>query len=509
MATNFPTKQPSMSRGGWKSAIFIIFVEVAERFAYYGVAGNLFMYLTKVLGQPTATAAKNVNTWQGVSAIFPMVGGFLADSYVGRFKTILIASIIYLIGLVLLTVAVSAVPLPLRHIVFFIALYILSIGEGGHKPCVQTFAADQFDESIPEEKTAKSSFFNWWYVGIVCGATTAVLVVIYVEDYVGWSLGFGMLAVAVAAALLVFLAGTGGYRRQAPVGSPFTRVAQVVVAAARKRGLSEREGRGVCDEDDMNMEGGAGFLDKAMIIDNVDASSEKRNPWRLCPVHQVEEAKLVFQLIPIWFSCLMFAIVIAQLGTYFTKQGSTMNRSITPAFQIPAASFQVFTGLTILASVLLYERALVPLTRALTGHPSGITILQRIGTGLLLSMLTMAVAACVEGQRVRIARENGLLDDPKSVVPMAVWWLIPQYVLCGLSDVFTVIGLQELFYEQMPVGMRSIGAAAYITVTGVGSFLSSGLISIVQGISSRCGHEWLGTTLIEGMLSIFIGFWLQ
>ncbi|KAK6119214.1 hypothetical protein DH2020_047029 [Rehmannia glutinosa] len=509
MATNSQLKKPS--RGGWKSAIFIIFVEVAERFAYYGVAGNLFMYLTKVLGQPTATAAKNVNTWQGVSAIFPVVGGFLADSYVGRFKTILLASITYLIGLILLTVAVSAVPLHLRQTVFFIALYILSIGEGGHKPCVQTFAADQFDENIPQEKAAKSSFFNWWYVGIVCGATAAVLVVIYVEDYVGWSLGFGMLAVAVAAALVVFLAGSWGYRRQAPVGSPFTRVAQVVVAAARKRRLSEREARGICDEDDeiggVNVEGVVrGFLDKAMIIDDKDASSDKRNPWRLCSVNQVEETKLVLQLIPIWFSCLMFAVVIAQLGTYFTKQGTTMNRSITPSFQIPAASFQVFTGLTILTSVLLYERALVPFARRLTGHPSGITILQRIGTGLALSILTMAVAACVESKRVRVARENGLLDDPKSVVPMAVWWLVPQYVLIGISDVFTIVGLQELFYDQMPVAMRSIGAAAYITVTGVGSFLSSGLISIVQGISGRGGHEWLGDNINRAELECF--YWV-
>ncbi|KAK4414547.1 protein NRT1/ PTR FAMILY 5.4 [Sesamum alatum] len=477
MATNIVSmKQSSMSRGGWKSAIFIIFVEVAERFAYYGVAGNLFMYLTKVLGQPTATAAKNVNTWQGVSAIFPVVGGFLADSYFGRFKTILLSSIIYLIGLVLLTVAVSAVPLPLRHIVFFIALYILSVGEGGHKPCVQTFAADQFDENVPEEKAAKSSFFNWWYVGIVCGATAAVLVVIYVEDYVGWSLGFGMLAVAVAAALLVFLAGSGGYRREAPVGSPFTRVAQVVVAAARKRGLSEREERGVCDEDDENMEGGGAgvqalartpqfrFLEKAMMIDNIDASSEKRNPWRLCPVNQVEEAKLVFQLIPIWFSCLMFAIVIAQLGTYFTKQGSTMQRSITPTFQIPAASFQVFTGLTILVSVLLYERALVPLARALIGRPSGIKPSSRESGPVLLT----------------INADHGCCS---------MHW-----------------GRRELFYEQMPVGMRSIGAAAYITVTGVGSFLSSGFDSYCAGISSSVGMNGLGITLIEGTLSIF--YWV-
>ncbi|XP_075487837.1 protein NRT1/ PTR FAMILY 5.4 [Primulina tabacum] len=506
--------------GGWKSAIFIIFVEIAERFAYYGVAGNLFMYLTKVLGQTTAAAAKNVNTWQGVSAIFPVIGGFLADSYVGRYKMVVISSTIYLSGLILLTLAASTVPSGLRHTVFFTSLYVLAIGEGGHKPCVQTFAADQFDETLPEEKVAKSSFFNWWYVGIVCGAVAAVLAVIYVEDYVGWSFGFGMLAVAIAAALAVFLIGSRTYRRQAPVGSPFTRVAQVVVSALRKRRLPEREVKGICNESEgVNMKEGGGFirvlaptrqfrfLDKATFMDDRDASSDqKRNPWRLCSVNQVEEVKLVLQLIPIWLSCLMFAVVIAQLSTYFTKQSSTMNRFITKTYQIPPASFQVFTGLTILTSVILYERAFVPIARRFTNHPTGITMLQRIGIGLIFSILTMAVAACVESKRVRVARQNGLLDMPKAVVPMAVWWLIPQYMLCGISDVFTIVGLQELFYDQMPAEMRSIGAAAYISVTGVGSFLSTGLISIMQGIGSRTGHKWLGDNINRAKLEYF--YWV-
>ncbi|CAK9156675.1 unnamed protein product [Ilex paraguariensis] len=189
------------SKGPWKSAIFIIFVEVAERFAYYGVSGNLITYLTN--------------------------------------------------GLILLTVSVSSTPIEHSRAFFFVALYILTVGEGGHKPCVQTFAADQFDENFPEEKAAKSSFFNWWYLGIVCGATAAVLVVIYVQDYVGWAVGFGMPAVAVAIALAIFLLGIGTYRKQAPVGSPFTRVAQVVVAATRKWRLSEANGgHGICYEDE-------------------------------------------------------------------------------------------------------------------------------------------------------------------------------------------------------------------------------------------------------------------
>ncbi|CAI0461861.1 unnamed protein product [Linum tenue] len=57
----------------------------------------------------------------------------------------------------------------------------MAVGEGGHKPCVQTFAADQFDEEKPKEKAAKSSFFNWWYLGIVFGASAAVLLVIYIQ----------------------------------------------------------------------------------------------------------------------------------------------------------------------------------------------------------------------------------------------------------------------------------------------------------------------------------------
>jgi peptide/histidine transporter 3/4 len=87
----------------------------------------------------------------------------------------------YIQGTVLLTISVSVVPLHLRKALFFLALYILSVGEGGHKPCVQTFAADQFDEDTPEEKKKKSSFFNWWYLGIVAAATSATLVLIYVQ----------------------------------------------------------------------------------------------------------------------------------------------------------------------------------------------------------------------------------------------------------------------------------------------------------------------------------------
>lgn len=152
----------------------------------------------------------------------------------------------------LLTISTTTtIPQHARTTLFFSALYITALGEGGHKPCVQTFAADQFDENTPEQRKAKSSFFNWWYLGIVVGATISVLVVVYVEDNISWTIGFAIPTLAVGLALSIFILGSSTYRKERPVGSPFTSVAQVVVAAIRKRHLTEMSsGRGLYYSDD-------------------------------------------------------------------------------------------------------------------------------------------------------------------------------------------------------------------------------------------------------------------
>ncbi|PWA38970.1 proton-dependent oligopeptide transporter family [Artemisia annua] len=97
-AVDYKKRRVLRSKSGcWRSSYFIISVEVAERFAYYGVSSNLIMYLTGPLGQSTATAAENVNVWSGTAALLPLVGGVIADAFLGRYVMIIIASLLYIL----------------------------------------------------------------------------------------------------------------------------------------------------------------------------------------------------------------------------------------------------------------------------------------------------------------------------------------------------------------------------------------------------------------------------
>ncbi|XP_047321501.1 protein NRT1/ PTR FAMILY 5.10 [Impatiens glandulifera] len=509
--------------GGWRSASFIIGVEVGERFAYYGVSSNLISYLTGPLGQSTATAAVNVNAWSGIASLLPLLGAFVADSYLGRYRTIIIASCLYILALGLLSLSAvlssigfsdcgtsssSCSPPLVQVIFFFFSLYLVAVAQGAHKPCVQAFGADQFDAQDPKECKEKSSFFNWWYF-CMCGGTMVTLVIMnYIQDNMNWGLGFGIPCIVIICALVIFLLGTSTYRfgTRTDERSSLGRITRVFVTAARNwrtkssEITNEEEAQGLLPYQGSQK---FRFVNKALLAPP-DGSNKVENTFS---IYEVEEAKSILSLLPIWATCLAYAIVFSQSSTLFTKQGVTMDRSIGPSFNIPAASIQSFISLSIVIFIPIYDKIFVPITRTITGRLSGITMLQRIGTGIFLSITSMIIAAIVERKRLLIAFQYGLIDKPKETVPMSIWWLVPQYVLFGISDVFTMVGLQEFFYDQVPSELKSVGLSLYLSIFGVGSLLSSLLISVVEKTTGRDGQDsWFSNNLNRGHLDYF--YWL-
>lgn len=119
-------------------------------------------------------------------------------------------------------------------------MYLVALAQGGHKPCVQAFGADQFDAEDLEERKVKSSFFNWWYFGLCSGTLAALTILSYIQDNLSWGLGFGIPCIAMSMALVVYLLGTMSYRFSinSDEKSPFMRIGKVFIIATRNRRLT-------------------------------------------------------------------------------------------------------------------------------------------------------------------------------------------------------------------------------------------------------------------------------
>ncbi|KAM7491986.1 hypothetical protein LguiA_034907 [Lonicera macranthoides] len=510
------------STGVWKAALFIITIEFSERLSYFGISSNLITYMTKVMHQDLKTAAKIVNCWGGVTTVMPLLGGFLADAYTGRFFMILLSSLIYLMGLSILIMSQfvpTLKPCKLKpctraskahEVAFFLAIYCISLGTGGHKPCLESFGADQFDDDHPQERRKKMSYFNWWNFALCCGLFLGVTLIVYLQDNAGWGVAYLTLAITMTISIVVFYIGKPFYRCRVAKGSPLTPMIQVVVAAIKKRNLAYPSSddllyevpKGMGNQERLlNHTRKFRFLDKAAIIEANKGSlsnEKKQTPWSLSTVTKVEETKLILNMIPIWLTCLPFGICMAQSSTFFVKQSVAMNRNITSTFEIPPASVSAVGALGMLLTITIYEKILVPILRRGTGNERGINILKRIGIGMVFSALAMSIAAIVEKMRLtRVETEAR---------PMSALWLTPQYGVLGIADSFTLVGLQEYFYDQVPDSMRSLGIAFFLSVIGVGSFLSGGFISIMDLITEKTGRGWIGKELSESRLDKF--YWL-
>ncbi|GMY15697.1 protein NRT1/ PTR FAMILY 2.8 [Fagus crenata] len=504
--------------GGWKSVKYIIGNESFEKLAAMSLIANMTVYLITKYNLSGLFVVNIVTIWNGSSNIATLAGAFIADAYLGRFRTLVFGSISSLlgIGIMTLTAAIhqlrpsacngqSNCPHPQwwQLAVLFIALTFLSLGAGGIRPCNIAFGADQFDIKTKKGRAQLESFFNWWYFSFTIALIVALTVVVYIQTNVSWVIGFAIPTACLFVSITIFFLGCHTYIYKNPQGSIFSDIVKVIIAACWKHRLTV----GPASEYsfyDPTITGSESptltklahtdrfkVLDKAAIIadpSELDNQGIAKNGWRLCSLQQVEQLKCLVAILPVWLSGIGCFIVMDQQGTFGILQVIQMERSIGPHFKIPPGWMGLTSMIALSIWILIYERVYIPQAKKMTSKDKRLTMRQRISTGIVMSILCMVVAGIVEKIRRDSALKHGSFTSPTSFA-----LILPQFVLSGLTEAFAAVAVMEFFTTQMPESMRTTAGAVFFLSLSIASYLSSLIINVIHEATTKSDKSsWLG-----------------
>ncbi|KAL4383947.1 hypothetical protein GQ457_15G005070 [Hibiscus cannabinus] len=513
--------------GGIFAASFVLAVEVLENLAYLANASNLVMYLSKYMHFSPSKSANNVTNFMGTAFLLALLGGFLSDTFVSTYHIYLISASIEFLGLIILTIQArtpslkpptcgpSASSVPCEEVggakaaMLFMGLYLVALGIGGIKGSLPTHGAEQFDETSPKGRKQRSTFFNYFVFSLSFGALIAVTFVVWIEDNKGWEWGFAISTISILLSIPIFLAGSMFYRNKIPFGSPLTTICKVLVAAMLNSCVSRSPSNAIANlaaSPSYQAETRKGAEDNgkqnqiptdSLKFINRAVVNKPAYPALECSVQQAEEVKIVLKILPIFACTIVLNCCLAQLSTFSVEQAATMNTKLG-SLKIPPASLPVFPVVFIMILAPVYDHFIIPFARRLTKTETGISQLQRIGIGLFLSIIAMAVAALVEIKRKRVAINSELLDS-NSPLPITFFWIALQYLFLGSADLFTLAGLLEFFFTEAPSSMRSLATSLCWASLAMGYYLSSVIVSIVNNVTANSGNKpWLSGHTING-----------
>ncbi|XP_015970642.1 protein NRT1/ PTR FAMILY 3.1 isoform X1 [Arachis duranensis] len=511
--------------GGMKTAPFILANEVCDKFASIGFNANLMSYLTQELHMATVTASNTLINFDGAANLAPLLGAVIAETFAGTFWTIILGSILCELGLIIITISASmhspacheATSSQLRPL--YLSLLLIAFGSGCIRPCVVPFLGDQFDMTKKGVASRKWNLFNLYTFSMGLAPLTALTVVVYVQENMGWSWGLGIPTIARLIAIFAFVMGSSFYRKVKPQGCSLIRLVQVLVAAIRKRKEVLPDDPKLLYENKeldapISLQGRLlhtyqfRWLDKAATVtkeeSNIKDTKEAPKLWSLATVHRVEELKSILRLVPICLSTILHVASVSSNQNFLIQQARSMDRRITSSFQIPPATMFVFSVMTMMIGVILYEHHFVPFASRLTKNPSGLTCLQRMGIGYGISIIATIVSSLIEIKRKNVATKYNMLDSPKAIIPISVFWLLPQICLHGLVKVFMSGGHLEFLYDQSPESMRSTTIALFSIFISIGNYCSTMMVSFVHRFSGNDESNWLpNRNLNKGRLEYY------
>jgi len=350
-----------------KSIFFIVGNEFCERFSYYGMKAILSIYLKKKLHFTEDKATVIYHTFSCFCYFTPIFGAWIADQLLGKFKTIVYISMIYVLGHLLKTLA--AIPtLGIPPVEFsLIGLALIAIGTGGIKPCVAAFGGDQF--KLPEQARQLQTFFSVFYFSINAGSLISTVLTPAIREDVEcfgddtcYSLAFGIPAILMAVATVIIIMGKPLYTMKPPQGNILTRVISSIGYALKKKVAGDPAEHWM------------------------DLAKDKYEPQLVEDVKCVLRVLLLYLPLPMWWA------LFDQTGSRWTFQATRMN-GVTVAGTIKPDQMQVINPLLILFLLPLFDKILYP---AFAKCNMLVKPLQRMSVGGILTAFSFFISGFLE-----------------------------------------------------------------------------------------------------------------
>ncbi|XP_051841326.1 solute carrier family 15 member 2 [Antechinus flavipes] len=354
------------------SIVFIVTNEFCERFSYYGMKAVLTLYFLYFLRWSEDTATSVYHAFSGLCYFTPLLGAVMADSWLGRFRTIIYLSLVYVLGH--LVKSLGAVPVLGGHamhtVLSMLGLFFIALGTGGIKPCVAAFGGDQFEEEHVKER---SRFFSVFYLSVNAGGLISTFITPMLRGDIRcfggdcYALAFGVPGILMVVALVVFALGSTMYRKPPPEGNIVVKVIKCIWFAILNR------------------------------LKNRSSEISKREHWldwaeEKYPKQLISEVKTLTRVLFLYIPLPMFWALMDQQGSRWTLQATRMNGNMG-FFVFQPDQIQVLNPLLVLIFIPMFDLGIYPLVKKCGIN---LTSIRKIAIGMILASLSFAVAAAVE-----------------------------------------------------------------------------------------------------------------
>mgnify|MGYP005993056015 CR=1 FL=1 len=483
----------------------------------------LTLYMVEELGFTKQTAIATFSYFSACVYFSPVLGGYIADSKLGKFSTILSFSCVYVLGISALAIT------SIKSLTWgmYLGLGLIALGSGGIKPCVSAFGAEQFGigNFSPQDV---SGYFMAFYASINIGSILSYIVTPFARRLAGYPIAFSISAVFLGLAIIVLVIPRKSYIHVPPTGSMLKEVIGSIFTACKQNGGVVQTCSKSCaawrvsccggqkhsgslsssdrDESPMPLLTASTSVSVGMARESCESGADgadgaEANPagssgsatqhWMDAASGQYDQeviggAKAVLGVTPFFLALPMFWALFDQNGSAFTLQAKSME-----LYGLQPDNTLILNPALVLFLIPAYQKLIFP---CIEKCGIKLTALRKIGFGMSLTGLSFVIAALVQ-----TAIDAAASDGRK----ISIAWIVPQYVVITMSEILVSTIGQEWMFTQAPKSMKSTMMSMWFVSVGLGDLLAGVLYTALDDLPQQKFY-WLFACLMAFAACVFV-----